>query len=133
MQRAPSGAFCFNSIQLWKLLDESFLSVLRIHNRYKSIFATKKMIRSFQIVCFLEGLSYILLLFIGVPLKYYGNNEILVKLLGMPHGILFIAYVIMAFLVRPKFSWKTLDFLFILLASLLPFATFYVEKKYLKK
>gem|GEM_PF-6563415 len=42
MQRAPSGAFCFNSIQLWKLLDESFLSVLRIHNRYKSIFATKK-------------------------------------------------------------------------------------------
>ena len=52
------------------------------------------MIRSFQIVCYLEGLSYILLLFIGVPLKYYGNNEILVKLLGMPHGILFVAYVV---------------------------------------
>ncbi len=89
------------------------------------------MIRSFQIVCYLEGLSYILLLFIGVPLKYYGNNEILVKLLGMPHGILFVAYVVLAFLVRPKFNWKTLNFLFILLASLLPFATFYVEKKHL--
>lgn len=108
------------------------MSILRIYSRYKSIFATKKMNRIFQIVCFLEGLSYILLLFIGVPLKHFGNNEILVKLLGMPHGILFIAYVVLAFLVRPKFRWKTKDFMFILIASLLPFATFYVEKKYLK-
>ena len=55
------------------------------------------MIQTFRIVALLEGLSYILLVFIAMPVKYInilGSNEILVKLLGMPHGILFIIYIV---------------------------------------
>lgn len=54
----------------------------------------------FRLVALLEGVSYILLLFIAVPLKYWGDNESFVKLLGMPHGILFVSYIAIAFLMQ---------------------------------
>ncbi|MDH3322287.1 MAG: DUF3817 domain-containing protein [Flavobacteriaceae bacterium] len=85
----------------------------------------------FRITSYLEGISYILLLFIGVPLKYAAGNDILVKSLGMPHGILFIAYIILAFYIKPDYKWDNKDFFMILMASIIPFGTFYVDKKYL--
>jgi len=90
------------------------------------------MINLFRITSYLEGISYLLLLFVGVPLKYFGDNEILVKSLGMPHGILFIAYVIIAFFIKPEFNWNNKDFFIILIASVIPFGTFYIDKKYLQ-
>ena len=89
------------------------------------------MITIFRIVAFLEGLSYLLLLFIAVPIKYFNNDPQYVKLLGMPHGILFMAYIAFAFFIKPQFNWSTKDFYIILLASVIPFGTFYVERKYL--
>ena len=86
----------------------------------------------FRIVSYLEGISYILLLFIGVPLKYFGGNEILVKTLGMPHGLLFIAYILLAFFIKPEFKWNNREFILILIASIIPFGTFYVDRKFLK-
>ena len=90
------------------------------------------MLQLFRIVSYLEGISYLLLLFVGVPLKYFGGNEILVKMLGMPHGILFIGYILLAFFIKPDFKWDNKTFLIILAASVIPFGTFYIDKKYLK-
>ena len=90
------------------------------------------MILLFRIIAFLEGLSYILLLFIASPLKWLYNNDAYVKILGMPHGLLFIIYLIMAVVIRPKFEWTNKTFIIILLAALVPFGTFYVDYKYLK-
>lgn len=87
----------------------------------------------FRLVALLEGGSYILLLFIAVPIKYWGGDEQWVKLLGMPHGILFVSYVIFAFLIKENENWGMKDLGIVLLASILPFGTFYVEWKYLKK
>ena len=87
---------------------------------------------TFRIVAFLEGISYILLLFIAVPIKYFGNDPQYVKLLGMPHGVLFIAYIVLAIILGSKLKWKTKTLLFILAASIIPFGTFYVDKKFLK-
>ncbi len=92
-----------------------------------------KMLKLFRITSYLEGISYLLLLFIGVPLKYFGGNDILVKSLGMPHGLLFISYVILAFFIKPEFKWTNKDFIIILLASVIPFGTFYIDNKYCKK
>ena len=47
----------------------------------------------FRIVAFAEGVSYLLLLFIAVPIKYFLYNDLFVKLLGMPHGVFFIIYI----------------------------------------
>ncbi|MFL0352570.1 DUF3817 domain-containing protein [Xanthomarina sp. GH4-25] len=91
------------------------------------------LLNTFRIIAFLEGISYILLLFIAVPIKYFGNDPQYVKLLGMPHGILFIGYIILAVILGSKLKWKTKTLLFILSASVIPFGTFYVDKVYLKQ
>ncbi len=90
------------------------------------------MVNIFRITSYLEGISYLLLLFIGVPLKYFGGNDILVKALGMPHGVLFIAYVLLVFFIKPNFNWSNKDLFKILIASVIPFGTFYMDKQYFK-
>ncbi|MCB0449385.1 MAG: DUF3817 domain-containing protein [Confluentibacter sp.] len=87
----------------------------------------------FRITAFLEGVSYILLLFIATPVKYLLNDPSYVKLLGMPHGLLFIGYIVLAFMIKKELRWDPKQFSVVLLASIIPFGTFYVERKYLKK
>ena len=89
-------------------------------------------IKIFRLVGFLEGLSYLLLIFIAVPLKYWTADDSFVKILGMPHGLLFLLYVFLAFFIRRKRKWSNKKIFIVLLASILPFGTFYVDFKYLK-
>ncbi len=86
----------------------------------------------FRVVAFLEGVSYLLLLFIATPIKYLAGDPQYVKMLGMPHGLLFIGYVILAFLLKPEYKWNNKTFFIVLVASIIPFGTFYIDKKYLK-
>ena len=90
------------------------------------------MINIFRLTAFLEGVSYILLLFIAVPIKYLLNEALYVKILGMPHGILFIAYILFSIIAKIKYNWNFKKFLVISIASLVPFGTFYIDNKYLK-
>ena len=91
------------------------------------------MINIYRLTAFLEGVSYILLLFIAVPIKYLLNEAVYVKILGMPHGVLFILYIVFSIIVKIKYNWNFRKFLVISLASLVPFGTFYIDKKYLTK
>ena len=86
---------------------------------------------TFRIVAFLEGVSYILLMTFGLYFKYQLNDDTYVKLLGMPHGILFVLYIFLAFLLRKKENWNFIEFAIILFASLVPLGTFYIDRKYL--
>jgi len=88
---------------------------------------------SFRIIAFLEGVSYILLMTFGLYFKYRLNDDSYVKLLGMPHGILFMLYILFTFLLRKQEQWSFINFGIILFASLIPFGTFYVDRKYLLK
>lgn len=90
------------------------------------------MINIFRVVGFLEGLSYILLLFIATPIKYLYDNPAYVKMLGMPHGLLFIAYIILAIMLKYDLNWKNRTFGFICLLAIIPFGTFFIGR-YLKK
>lgn len=87
----------------------------------------------FRLVTLLEGLSYIILLFIAVPIKYLGNEDKYVKIFGMPHGVLFVLYIVLALILKNYKKWDLKDLSIILFASILPFGTFYVDWKYLKK
>lgn len=91
------------------------------------------MINIYRLTAFLEGVSYILLLFIAVPIKYLLNEAFYVKILGMPHGILFILYILFSIIAKIKYNWNFRKFLVISIASLVPFGTFYIDKKYLTK
>jgi len=86
----------------------------------------------FRVVSFLEGTSYLLLLFVAVPIKYWMNDHQYVKLLGMPHGLLFVTYLVIAFLIKPELKWNNKTLGVVMLASVIPFGTFYVDKKHLR-
>ena len=83
----------------------------------------------FRFIAFLEGLSYVMLLFVGVPLKYFYDYVTLVKILGMPHGILFMVYIALVIVIRFDNLWFKKYFILISLASIVPFGTFIVEYK----
>lgn len=91
------------------------------------------MVNIYRVTAFLEGVSYILLLFVAVPIKYLLNEALYVKVLGMPHGILFILYILFSIIAKIKYNWNFRKFLVISIASLVPFGSFYIDKKYLKK
>ena len=89
-------------------------------------------IKSLRVVGFIEGLSFLLLIFIAMPLKYIWDNPILVKYVGMGHGVLFIAFLVVLFVVCEKQKWSLKMFLLGLIASILPFGPFVFDHK-LKK
>lgn len=88
------------------------------------------MIKSFKTIATLEGISLISLLFFAMPMKYFFDNPIFVKNIGMAHGILFIIYIAFAILLKFEQKWDNKKFGIICLASIIPFGTFYIEKKY---
>lgn len=92
------------------------------------------MTKVFKFVAIAEGISY-LALFANMFINKPNNPELYKTLLypiGMSHGVLFIGYVLLAFLIRRSQNWNLKEFVIVQLASLLPFGTFYVEKKYVK-
>ena len=88
--------------------------------------------KTFRVISFLEGVSFLLLLFIATPIKYFAGNDSFVKMLGMPHGILFLVYVVFAIMLKYELKWKAKTTWQVLIASVIPFGTFYIDKKYLK-
>lgn len=92
------------------------------------------MSKIFKFTAISEGISYLVLLVNMLFIK--PNNMDLYKTLlfpiGMAHGVLFIAYVILAILIKKEQNWSFKDFVMVQLASFIPFGTFYIEKKYLK-
>ena len=90
------------------------------------------MLKIFRATAILEGISYLALFGITMPLKYWAEIPGPNKIMGYAHGVLFILYVALAlfFWFQKKWSFKLGSI--VLIASLLPFATFYIEEHYLK-
>ncbi len=87
-----------------------------------------------RIISFLEGVSFILLLFIATPMKYYLASPAATKILGPIHGALFILFILNALSVSVEENWKFTRITWkVLLASILPFGTFYIDYTILKE
>ncbi|MDQ9020601.1 DUF3817 domain-containing protein [Acinetobacter sichuanensis] len=89
-------------------------------------------LKTLRLVGLLEGISFLLLLFIAMPMKYMFDNPILVKYVGMGHGVLFILFLLVLFIVCEKEKLSLKVFLMGLVASILPFGPFVFDHK-LKK
>lgn len=76
-----------------------------------------------------EGLSFIILLFIAMPLKYFFGVPIMVRYVGMIHGLLFILYVVLLFQEKEKLEWGWAKFLILFILSNIPFGFLIVEWK----
>ena len=76
---------------------------------------------------FWEGISYLLLLFVAMPLKYVMNFPVAVRWIGSLHGFLFVAFMVMLYysLMTKALSLRGVARAFLL--SLIPFGTFYLS------
>jgi integral membrane protein len=81
----------------------------------------------------LEGISLLVLVFIAVPLKYYSDRPELVRIMGSVHGALFLLFVLNTFSTAIALRWSFRQTTWkVLLACVLPFGTFYVDRKILR-
>ena len=88
----------------------------------------KTTIEKFRLINFIEGISYLILLFIAMPLKYMLDIPIATKIMGMTHGVLFIIFLIMLSQSIQKYKFSTKFSIILFIASLLPFGTTWTNK-----
>ena len=81
----------------------------------------------------LEGTSLLCLLFIGTPLKHFLQVPDVARFLGPVHGALFLLYIFLTVSVATEYHWKGKTTAKVLLASLVPFGTFFIDRKILSK
>ena len=89
--------------------------------------------KTLSLLALLEGISYLMLFGITMPMKYMYDMGMPNKIVGMAHGVLFVAYCIFVVLVGKEEKWSNKIIGFGLIASVLPIATFIFDAKVIKK
>ena len=88
-----------------------------------------KILSRFRVISIAEGTSFLLLLFIAMPLKYWMDMPLAVKYVGWAHGALFVLYVGFIFPTSKMLKWSYLKTFMGLVASVLPFGPFVFDRK----
>jgi integral membrane protein len=86
-------------------------------------------LRNYRISAWVTGTGLLVLVFVAMPLKYFFGQPQLVALVGMMHGFLYMAYIVLTLLLAERARWKPLDALVILLAGTIPVASFVAERR----
>ena len=90
--------------------------------------SNKNITKWFLIIGKIEGYSYLLLLFIAMPLKYLYNTPQFVRPIGSLHGALFVLFIILLAILFFKYNLSFKKACFAFLLSLLPFGTFFLKR-----
>ena len=91
------------------------------------------MLKTLKWIGFAEGLSFLLILLVTMPLKYLFLMPEFNRVVGMIHGLLFVAYVVLVLVVGVQENWSKKAVFWSLLASIIPFGTFYADKLFFKE
>jgi integral membrane protein len=86
-------------------------------------------VRHLRRVGLFEGISFLLLLGVAMPLKYLAGQPLAVKIAGWIHGLLFILFCIALARAKKEKGWSVKDSSVYLIAALLPFGPFVIDKK----
>jgi len=92
----------------------------------------KTQIGRLRVLAFVEGVSFLVILFVTMPLKYAFQMSLPNKIFGLLHGLLFVLYVYIVLQLTFDQKWKFKTTFLALLASILPFGTFWADKKLFK-
>lgn len=93
--------------------------------------ALSPLLCAFRAIAFAEGVSFLVLLGIAMPLKYLVGQPLAVKGVGWAHGALFVAYAVIAALVFLREKWPLSRAPGVAVAALVPFGTFVLDRKWL--
>ena len=85
-------------------------------------------LRLLRAVGLLEGLSFVLLLFVAMPLKYVWDQPAAVRWVGMGHGVLFVALVVLVLQVGPSRGWPWSRMAAGVAAAFVPFGPFLFDR-----
>ncbi len=85
-----------------------------------------------RIIAFVEGISFLVILFITMPMKYMCAIPQPNKIFGMVHGVLFILYVLAIVQSKIEYNWSFKKLGLAFLASIVPFGTFWADEKLFK-
>ena len=86
----------------------------------------------FRLISFIEGISFLILVFIAMPLKYLAGIPLAVKIAGMTHGILFILFIIALIMAYKKYSWNNSLTFKLFVYSIITFGFILIEKTIMK-
>ena len=86
-------------------------------------------IRVFRMIALAEGISFLTLLCIAMPMKYFMGMPEVVRVVGSIHGGLFMLYVGLLAVVHFRHRWSLLFSLYAFVASIIPFGTFVLDKQ----
>ena len=84
-------------------------------------------LRTLRAVAWAEGVSFLLLLFVAMPLKYFWDQPLLVRILGPIHGLLFLYFLWELFATRVTHNWSWSKVALALVLSLVPGGPFFFE------
>lgn len=90
---------------------------------------TPKTLTYFRNTAIVEGISAVVLFFVAMPLKYLADMPKAVTYVGWIHGLLFVAYIYLLVVCWDKYKWSFRRVAIYFLASIVPFAPFFVERK----
>ena len=82
-----------------------------------------------RLIAFFEGVSLLVLLGIAMPLKYLAGQPTAVRYVGMAHGLLFVAYVLLLIPGAIERRWSLGKTALALAASVVPFGTFWADRR----
>jgi integral membrane protein len=82
----------------------------------------------YRVMAYITGVLIIVVCFAGIPLQVVAHNTFIVNDIGTVHGVLYIIYVIFAYLLAQKLKMKMGPTVVLLLAGTVPIMTFFVER-----
>lgn len=85
-------------------------------------------LRQLRIVALLEGSSFLVLLFIAMPLKYLADLPVAVRIVGSVHGGLFLMFMAVLYRAGSARGWPGRRWLMAFVSSVVPFGTFVFDR-----
>jgi integral membrane protein len=83
----------------------------------------------YRIIAWIVGTGLLVLVLVGMPLKYAGGNETVVAIVGPVHGFLFMIYLVLTFDLARRLRWPFLRMILVMAAGTIPFLSFWTERK----
>ncbi len=83
---------------------------------------------SFRVMAWVTGVMLVTLVLVAMPLKYFGDDDRLVHVVGVAHGYLYMVYLVTVFVLYYQLRWRPLRAVLLALAGTVPFASFFAER-----
>ncbi|BCY06074.1 DUF3817 domain-containing protein [Actinoplanes sp. L3-i22] len=83
----------------------------------------------YRIIAWIVGVFLVVLVLVGMPLKYIGDNDTVVAVIGPLHGFLYMIYLLLTFDLSRRARWPFGRMVLVMLAGTIPFFSFWAERK----